>query len=125
MTYFSFACWRLVGCCWRVIETEILYNATKREAERAAADADDAYRDALSIYTEAESIRVTEIDIDVLNADANQIKSEVSSIFVDFCRFLNLSEVNFIIPKAKKNLISRLHSTQIDNEIQCKKHTQT
>jgi len=60
-----------------VIETEILYNATKRGAETASDDADDAYRDALSIYTESESIRVTEIDVDVINADANQIKTEV------------------------------------------------
>ena len=66
-----------VGWCWRVIETEILYNATKRGAETASDDADDAYRDALSIYTESESIRVTEIDVDVINADANQIKTEV------------------------------------------------
>jgi len=61
-----------------VIETEILYNATKRGAETASGDADDAYRDALSIYTESESIRVTEIDVDVINADANQIKTEVN-----------------------------------------------
>jgi len=61
----------------RVIETERLYNATLRDAERASEAADDAYRDALSIYTDVESIRVTEIDVDLINADANQIKSEV------------------------------------------------
>jgi len=58
-----------------------MYNATKREAERARNDSGEAYREALSIYTEAESVRVTEVDIDTINADSNQIKSEVASIF--------------------------------------------
>ena len=64
--------------CWRLTETDLLYNTTKRDAEEARDKADETYHDALSIYTEAESIRITDVDVDVLNADSNQIKSEVS-----------------------------------------------
>ena len=58
----------------------MLYETTRRDAEAASDNADETYRDALSTFTEVESIRVTEVDLDVLNADSNEIKSEVSSV---------------------------------------------
>ena len=51
------------------------------DAEEARQKADDTYHDALSIYTDAESIVVTEVNVDIINADSNQIKSEVLSDF--------------------------------------------
>ena len=62
-------------------ETEVLFNTTMTDAEEARQKADDTYHDALAIYTDAESIVVTEVNVDVLNADSNQIKSEVLSYF--------------------------------------------
>jgi len=58
----------------------VLYNTTKREAAEARDKADETYHDALELYTETESIRVTEVNVDTLNADSNQIKSEVLSV---------------------------------------------
>jgi len=55
----------------------VLLDTTSREAQAAQSTADESYQESLSIYTESESIRVTEVNVDVLNADSNQIKSEV------------------------------------------------
>ena len=73
----------------------MLFNTTKRDAEEARDKADDTYNEALSIYTEAESIQVTEVNVDILNSDANQIKSEVLSNFIIIIiYFISISKTN-------------------------------
>jgi len=61
----------------RLTETENLYNSTQTEAREALDKAAETYREGLSIYTDAESIQVTQVDVEILNADSNQLKSEV------------------------------------------------
>lgn len=62
----------------RVLDTEVEYQATKAEAERAERLATEVRGESLSIYSDVKLLTIPDIDTQKLYDQASEIKSDVS-----------------------------------------------
>ena len=70
---------------YRVLDTEVEYQATKAEAERAEKLATEVRGESLSIYSDVKLLTIPDIDTEKLYDQASEIKSDVGigEVFIE------------------------------------------